>query len=249
MSHAEDLFTLKHKMKHNVTDCPIDHQLHEYTLEIKYHTGIVIEALERITEDAFQKQITFTCPNTQKTFVESVKIPQIKDAEFEDVSVIPATTSSPGHSSNNKDNSDTKVADDTDSENVYISEFEAWTKGSAQTASDYSKTMISTATGAVAVFYAVLTFLGIGGGGTSTLSSLPGYPWLGVLPPILFFVSAIVFVVAFQPHTKRIDSLDDFIAFRNQRLRYVGTLIIIGTILFLVGVALAIVAYIVVIFK
>lgn len=226
---VKDLFTVIQPMKYQITDCPIDHQPHEYTLEIKYRTGIVIQGLVG-DEPTIQKPVEFTCPNTHKTFLDSVPIPQIKDAQFEAASVI------------------SESADDTSSDSVIVDEFKAWTSGSAQTARDYSKTMISTATGAVAVFYAVLTFLGIGEGKT-LLSSLPGYPWLGVLPPIAFLLSAIVFVFAFQPHTKLITSIEDFITFRNQRLRYVDKLAAAATGIFLIGVALAIAAYTVVIVK
>jgi len=248
MRNPEDLLADIHQMKYQVTDCPIDHQSHAYTLEVKYHRGIVIEGLERRIETAIQKPVEFTCPNTHKTFVDSVAIPQIKDAQIEDVSVIPDIVTSPTHPPTGTDSPTSGSTDDKGSDSVITDEFKAWVSGSAQTARDYSKTMISTATGAVAVFYAVLTFLGIGGG-KAPLSSIPGYPLLGVLPPIAFLASAIVFVAAFQPHTKLINNIEDFITFRNQRLQHVDTLIAIGTVLFLSGVALAIAAYAVVIFK
>ena len=241
MRNLEDQFTFISKVKYVVNDCPIDHQPHEYMLEIKYHTGLVVA--EEWKGEAEQKTVTFSCPNVHKTFDVAVTIPKIKDAQCQSVWVISDTTSQTSDSTekpvsgNGNDKGSSSVIDD---------EFKAWISGSAQTSRDYSKTMISTSTGAVAVFYAVLTFLGIGGGKTP-LSSLPGYPVLGILPPIAFLVSAIFFVAAFQPHTKRLDTLGDFITFRNQRLQQVGNLTITGTIFFLLGVGLAIVAYMAVI--
>ncbi|MGB8346138.1 MAG: hypothetical protein WCD86_14735, partial [Ktedonobacteraceae bacterium] len=168
----EELLTDSYEINYPITDCPIDHQLHEYTLKITYRTGIVIQG---IVEANPQRLIEFTCPNTQKTFAESVIILLPKDAHLVEVSVIPEIVSSLTPTSTSTVKPAPDRANDKSSDSVIVDEFKAWTSGSPQVARDYAKTMISTATGAVAVFYAVLTFLGIGGGKTS-LSSLPAFP-------------------------------------------------------------------------
>jgi len=93
--------------------------------------------------------------------------------------------------------------------------------------------MLTTATGAVPVYFAVLKYLGADAVGGSWFSRI------GALPPLLFLAAAIVFALALRPRFASVKQAD-FADFRTARLRQLNRDILAGLALFATGVLLAI---------
>ena len=108
-------------------------------------------------------------------------------------------------------------------------EFDQWVVGSAGTAREYCRTMLTAAFSAIPVFYAVLKYLSFPSV-TGTVARLAG-----VIPPILFLVSAMVFVGALRPNFIPI-SKPDFAIQREERLTKMNRMIVLGTAVFVAGV-------------
>ncbi len=162
--------------------------------------------------------LAFTCPNTQKIISASVPNPPDgdiigpDDPEQTDAEPDPEPDPPP-----------------TPTEQEYAD----WIKASRATAVDFCKTMLTTATGAVPVYFAVLKYLGADAVGGSWFSRI------GALPPLLFLAAAIVFALALRPRFASVKQAD-FADFRTARLRQLNRDILAGLALFATGVLLAI---------
>jgi len=112
-------------------------------------------------------------------------------------------------------------------------EYSDWAKNSRSTIIiDYSKTMLSSSSGAVAVYFAIMKYVGLDAVNNLSLSHY------GVLPPIMFLLAVICFALAIQPHIAVLTVID-FTAFRDKRLQSIYGYNMAGTILFIVGIAIA----------
>jgi hypothetical protein len=116
-------------------------------------------------------------------------------------------------------------------------EFAEWTKASRSTATDFAKTMLTSASASVAVYFAVLKYLGV----EKRTGSVTGN--LGVVPPILFLAAVVAFAIVLRPTLGRIATADDFERFRNHRLEQLNLWITIGLGLFVAGMAVAFVVF------
>lgn len=94
--------------------------------------------------------------------------------------------------------------------------------------------MLTTATAAVPVYFAVLKYLGAEAVGGTTFSRV------GVLPPLLFLAAAIIFALALRPRFAWIKHAD-FADFRMTRLKQLNRAMLVGLAVFAVGILLAIV--------
>lgn len=112
-------------------------------------------------------------------------------------------------------------------------EFAEWTKKSRDTALDFCKIMLSASTGGIPVYFVILKYIGFEKIGLGAISKL------AVLPPMLFLVAAILYVLALRPRYEAV-APSDFNAFRQRRLEQLNTLIIGGTAVFVAAIALAI---------
>lgn len=112
---------------------------------------------------------------------------------------------------------------------VLEQEYNNWVTGSAGTAREYCRTMLTTALSAIPVFYAVLQYLGFGGvaHGVGRL--------VGLVPPVLFLLSAALFVAALRPRANLV-SRGDFAAWRAQRFAEMNRWIRAATAVFAAAV-------------
>jgi hypothetical protein len=109
-----------------------------------------------------------------------------------------------------------------------------WRKTSRGTALDFCRTMLTTSTGAVAVYFAVLKYIG-----TERIDeTFQGK--FGLVPPILFLIAAVIYVAALRPTLGAIGTDKEFEQLHNRRLRTLAVLLNIGTAVFLLAVGLAI---------
>jgi hypothetical protein len=160
--------------------------------------------------------LAFTCPKTRKIISASVPNPPDGDivgpADPDETAPEPESTAP-----------QTSVAQ----------EYADWIKTSRATAVDFCKAMLTAATGAVPVYFAVLKYLGAETLGGSWLSHV------GAAPPLLFLAAAIVFALALRPRLAWIKAAD-FTDFRTMRLRQLNRDILVGSALFAGGILLAI---------
>ena len=89
--------------------------------------------------------------------------------------------------------------------------------------------MLTTATAAVPVYFAVLKYLGAEAVGGTTFSRV------GVLPPLLFLAAAIIFALALRPRFAWIKHAD-FADFRMTRLKQLNRAMLVGLAVFAVGI-------------
>lgn len=109
-------------------------------------------------------------------------------------------------------------------------------KGSAARLRAFGTTMLSTCTGAVAVHFTVLKYLGlehIGG----------GWQVLTLLPSIAFLLAALLFVLTLRPVLAWIGTDEQFSELYRSRLLASGRLASAGVFLFLGGIAMVIAIY------
>lgn len=164
-----------------------------------------------------KSEILFTCPDTKKKFSypvpEPVGVEIIGLASEADIAMATNVASTPS---------------------PIQSEFEEWAKKSRDTALDFCKTMLSASTGGIPVYFAVLKYIGFEKIGSTALSKF------AILPPVLFLVAAILYVLALRPWYESV-APNDFNAFRKRRLERLNQFIVWGTAIFIGAVGLAIV--------
>jgi hypothetical protein len=122
-------------------------------------------------------------------------------------------------------------------EQMVKADFAEWIKASASVPREFCKLMLSTTLAAIPVFYAVLSYLKF-----DVTIPLWG-PIIGVMPPVLFLISAIMFTLAIQPQQRAVSTVEEFEHYRTQRLQRMNLFISFGSVLFVVGVIVAIAAY------
>jgi len=93
--------------------------------------------------------------------------------------------------------------------------------------------MLTAATGAIPVYFAVLKYLGSEAAYTSWFARI------AALPPILFLVAAVMFALALRPRFALVP-LAAFAEFRATRLRQLNALMLTGLALFATAILLAI---------
>jgi len=203
---------------YEVAPCPKCNNAHPFKLKGLAQQAEEIVPLFGGTGGTERKsEILFTCPDTKKKFSYSVPEPVgveiIGLASEADIAAATNVASAPA---------------------PVKSEFEEWAKKSRDTALDFCKTMLSASTGGIPVYFAVLKYIGFETIGGAALSKF------AILPPVLFLVAAISYVLALRPRHELI-APSDFNAFRKRRLERLNRLIILGTVIFIGAVGLAIV--------
>jgi hypothetical protein len=114
-------------------------------------------------------------------------------------------------------------------------ELKEWRKSSALNMRAFGTSMITTCTGGVAIYFAVLKFIGtekIGG----------GWQWILILPPILLLLSATGFGWAIRPTLGFVD-LAEYSEFRRNTLMRTHTRINSALVILLLALMLAILVF------
>jgi len=197
------------RITQEIADCPHCGGRHVFSVLVRVR-GAGAEAVPLFGGPSGGTTLAFTCPNTHKIISASVPNPSEGDI------IGPADP-------------DQADAEPEPTEQEYAD----WIKASRATAVDFCKTMLTTATGAVPVYFAVLKYLGADAVSGSWFSRI------GAVPPLLFLAAAIVFALALRPRFASVKQAD-FADFRTARLRQLNRDILAGLALFAAGVLLAI---------
>lgn len=112
-------------------------------------------------------------------------------------------------------------------------ELAEWRKSSVSTARTYATTMLTTASGAVAVYFAVLKYLGF--------EQLGDGPWAYVAgaPPALFLASAGCFAFSLRPSLSYLER-SEYVDFRARRIGQMHTRASWGAALYGAGLLVAV---------
>jgi hypothetical protein len=115
-------------------------------------------------------------------------------------------------------------------------EYDEWIKNSRDQGLDFGKTMLTASSAAVAVYFAVLKYLGT----SKAARSITGT--LSVIPPVLFLAATGAFALALRPRLAEVKRVD-FPAFREARLRHLNRGIVVGMTLFIAALVMAVIVY------
>jgi hypothetical protein len=151
--------------------------------------------------------VRLVCPATGRSYAETVQIP-IAEGEGA-VSV-------------------TQEVQDSQGPDWRAAEFAEWIKGSITSERDFCKTMLSTASGAIPVYFAVLKYLGV-----ERVSA--GWKALSVAPPVLLFAAMLAFSIPLRPSGQLIEDVADFASFRDRRLKRLAAGIQFGMLFFAIA--------------
>jgi hypothetical protein len=233
--------TISRLMSYRVPNCPVCHKAHDYQLDIQYQTDITIFTIIRepvslpITlSPVWKNEITFIClTSPNEHFTCEVTITPQTDEKIISVAMYVSPASFPAAP---------PVTPSTFSINSMVEDdLATWFKTSRSTVQDFCKTMITTATGAIAVFFAVLKFLGGDTGGTAKVVTAT---FAGVASA-LFLLSALTYILGLEPqYIQDIKSLEGYLEDRKSRLKTMNTYIVWGTTFFALGTFLAILSFI-----
>ncbi|TVR84952.1 MAG: hypothetical protein EA409_00165 [Saprospirales bacterium] len=206
---------------YEVAPCPRCNEAHSFKLkglaQRKAQEEVPIFGGTGATEETGRKsEILLTCPKTKKNFSYAVSEPTgltiIGLASEVDIAL--ATNTVPASS-------------------PIESDFEEWTKKSRDIALDFCKTMLSTSTGSIPIYFAILKYIGFEKIGSTILSKF------AVLPPILFLAAAIFYLFGLRPQYESV-APQTFNAFRKRRLKKLNRFITWGTAIFIGALGLTI---------
>jgi hypothetical protein len=112
-------------------------------------------------------------------------------------------------------------------------EYEEWAFTSRATALDFCRTMLTTASASIAIYFSVLKFLGR----NALTHSVAGV--ISIVPPVLFLASTGTFAAALRPQLERV-SRAEFANYREKRLRQLNRYVAAGMLTFLAGLLVAV---------
>ena len=200
-------------VRHEVDPCPRCGARHRFVIELaEREQETVLFGGPGDQDDAVE--VGLTCPVSDELFTDRVSIPP--GARFKRV------VTSGGAAG----------AGPPVSEGSQTSEFEDWVRGSRTVATDFCRTMLTTASGAIPVYFAVLKYLG-----TERLEGSLGSK-ASILPPVLFLGAIVLFALALRPEITTITE-SGFAAYREQRLRRLNRFIGWGVVAFAAGIAVS----------
>lgn len=207
-------------LDYTVSSCPKCGRKHDYKLKALVNA----ESAERVVlfGGAAGSEVFFTCSDTNQKFTQLV--PNPSGGEITGL----ATEEDIAHA--------TSVASAQPKPSPFEGDFAEWIKNSRNTAIDFCKTMLSSSTGAIPVYFVVLKYIGF-----DKITNTP-FARAGILPPIMFLVAAVLFILALRPRFENI-AQKDFATFRARRLTQINRFIIMGTLTFGGAIALAIVLF------
>jgi hypothetical protein len=207
--------TNQRTIMHRLAKCPKCSLEHEYTLRIESTSSganvgspaqpaLVFGGPKAVKQDVRTWDVSLTCPTTLHPFIEPIQVPVLSGEALISVEQAQAAPTTPDWSS---------------------TEFAEWIKTSIASERDFCKTMLSTVSAAIPVYFAILKYLGLN-------RVQRGWQAMSAAPPVLLFASMLAFSVALRPSGRTIRSIDEFALFRSQRLTRMSYAMSAGLALF-----------------
>jgi len=177
-------------------------------------------------------RVTLTCPRQQKSFEGSVLVPANYDESVSRVEV-EAVTDAPVHGPRPPTGSPVAPP----ATDWVDEELKEWRKNSVATQRTFATTMLTTSSGGVAIYFAVLKYLGWEQANFSVPLVI-----LTVLPPALFLLAAMAFALALRPALSYVDR-DEYAEFRAHRIGKIHRRVTAGSVLYVAALLLAIAVF------
>jgi hypothetical protein len=221
-------------LTHVVQRCPLCGRQHAISLRVRTKTTtapLLFGGTPTVDPEAM-------CPVTREMFSISPRLGE--DDEL--VEVLGASvqadelTAADGPAGKEADGPAGKEADGPAGKEADDTEYADWLKASRGIAIDFCKTMLTSSAGAIAIYFAILKYLGTETFTTSTTG------WLSAVPPVLFLASVATFALGLRPRLAAVHE-KDFPAFRAKRMEQLNLFLTAGMVLFLVGLILAFVVF------
>jgi hypothetical protein len=177
-------------------------------------------------------RVTLTCPRQERPFEGSVLIPAHYDESVSRVEVEAVTDAAvDGRPLSTAGAVAPPAADWVDEE------LKEWRKNTVATQRAFATTMLTTSSGGVAIYFAVLKYLGWEQANFSAPLVV-----LTVLPPALFLLAAMAFALALRPSLSYVDR-DEYAEFRAHRIGEIHGRVTAGTVLYVAALLLAIAVF------
>lgn len=196
-------------LDYTVHECPRCGKKHDYKLKALVRA----ESTEEIAifgGTGGKSEILFECPDTKRKFTQVVPNPQNREI------ISLATESDIKDSISTPPKTLLQAAE---------SDFAEWIKNSRSVSIDFCKIMLTLSTGAIPIYFTMLKYMGF-----ENISNIT-FAKIGILPPIMFLVAAVLFVLALRPRFETI-SQSEFATFRSSRLKQMNQFINAGALTF-----------------
>jgi hypothetical protein len=172
--------------------------------------------------------VTLMCPRLERPFEGSVLIPAHYDESVSWVEVHAVTDAT-------LDGPPPPTSDEVapPAANWVDEELKEWRKNTVATQRAFATTMLTTSSGGVAIYFAVLKYLDWEQANFSAPLVV-----LTVLPPVLFLLAAMAFALALRPSLSYVDR-DEYAEFRARRIGEIRGRVTAGTVLYVAALLLA----------
>jgi hypothetical protein len=208
-----------------VPACPRCGNAHDFAVSIHTRTLSTVPIyFGGKTVNAKTWDVILTCPVQKNQFTKSIQVTPLDGEQILSVEM-------QGSGSDIRQ-VDKSGDDPLDREDWLRKELADRIKASPQSAQDFSKTMISTASGAIAIYFAISKFLGVEVSGE-------GRHLVRVVPPVLFLFSTVILILAIRPSLISLGSAVDYGTVREARLRRLARLMDSAMWIFFAGLAIA----------
>jgi hypothetical protein len=212
-------------LDYTIDSCPRCKKNHNYVLKViaaASEDKVIMFGGDSVDKNEKKSEIFLECPDTKEGFTWVISNPS--NGEIAGVATPKDITDAASTYASTRESSPIET------------EFADWVKNSRSRATDFCKTMISLSTGAVAVYFAVQQYLGFEKISDSTIGKM------GILPPILFLISTIFFVLGLRPRFDLIGRAE-FFDWRGRILTRMNQFIMAGTSIFLGAIGFAILIF------
>ncbi|MCA1706120.1 MAG: hypothetical protein LC808_23810 [Actinobacteria bacterium] len=177
-------------------------------------------------------KLTLTCPRQGTPFEGSVLVPAHYDESVSRIEV-EAITDAPLSGPPPR----TAYAVGPSAADWVDEELQEWRKNTVATQRAFATTMLTTSSGGVAIYFAVLKYLGWEQANFSAPLVV-----LTVLPPALFLLAAMAFALALRPSVSYVDR-HEYAEFRAKRIGEIHGRVTAGTVLYLAALLFAIAVF------
>jgi hypothetical protein len=229
-------------MRHTVDKCPHCGDRHDYA--VKLEPAPLVFGGRPSQKSSTNVPTVVACPAMRKPFETSVSVPQ--DEKFVEVVLWPYAKSPAGENGYEGSTADgsrspelprTPVEGNESRVDPATDEYVDWVRASRATGLKFGKNMLTTSSGAVAVYFAVLKYLGY--------EKVPNSPsiFFTVVPPVLFTCATAAFAIALRPALARVNSAS-FTRWRDRRLLQMNWSLVVGTTLLILGLTMAVGVYV-----
>lgn len=187
---------------------------------------------------AIPRTQSLKCPRRNRLFDAELLIPAGLGEEVDSVEIETIAAEAPADGQAQAGESQAEPTTTEPQRDWVADELAEWRKSSAATLRTYATTMLTTSSGGVPVYFAVLKYLG-----WEQADFGAGLVAVSVLPPALLFLAALAFTLALRPSLSTNLEPQDYLSLRNHRLTQMYQRASIGTLLFGSALVIAIAVF------